>query len=146
MYTNFYKMPDAEFALWFGNFMAGLEAHKTDFNLTDEQFAEINGVKTEFQTALNEKRSTDELVKAKNLNLQNNRKKSNEKVAFYNKILKLNNIPDSLMSELGLGSVSETATAFVNPVPVTNLLVNGFAGGINSLKWNRNNIFYFTIS
>lgn len=136
-FTNFYKLPDAEFSVWFANFIARFEEHKEELDLTDEQIAEIGVIKEDFQTALSEKQATDELSKAKNLNLKNKRKKSNEGVAFYNKTFKLNGVSDSLIQELGLITDSETVT-ISSPVTVTNLLVDGSSGGINSLKWNRN--------
>jgi hypothetical protein len=130
---------EAQFKLWYDNFVSKCEEYETELSLDTQQFLAIASLNSAYNTKLNEvvslKDTYEGAVADKNLA----RKNSTANIrAFAKQFKAIQGIAPGILKELGIVSSSSTGPVTV----VTSLDVVGCDDGVNKLTWNRNsNVF-----
>jgi hypothetical protein len=137
MPSNYYPSGNAEFLVWLDNFINVATTNKAALGITAEQITELTTMRDNLTTKVNDKAAKVEAAKAATTAAGSARRAVNEKVGFYNKILKVNKTIDaSLLAALGL-NVEADGVGSIVPVAPTDLVVEGRSNGINYLRFKR---------
>jgi hypothetical protein len=135
--NNFDYLPagEAQFKLWYDNFVSKCDEYGTDLGLTTAQITAITNLKDQYSAKLAQVVTTKEVyegaVSGKNLA----RKNSTTNIrAFAKQFKAIQGISPEILKELGI--VSSTSTGPVRTV--TSLDVVGCDDGVNKLTWDRN--------
>jgi hypothetical protein len=137
MASNYYPSGNAEFLVWLDNFINVATTSKTALGITTEQLAELTTMRDNLAAKVSDKAAKIEAARAATTGTSAVRRGVNEKVGFYNKILKVNKTIDpALLTALGLSLNGEGGTP-VTPFALTDLVVEGRSNGINYLRFKR---------
>jgi hypothetical protein len=126
---------EAQFKLWYDNFLAKCEEYGVDLGLTNAEITAIANLNTIYGTKITQLVSIKEVyegaVAGKNLA----RKNSTANIrAFAKQFKAIQGISPEILKELGI-----VGSSSAGPVrTVTSLDVVGCDDGINKLKWDRN--------
>lgn len=127
---------DAQYGPWIINFASVATANATLLNLTSGQTTTLTGLANAFETAMLENTAAKLNAKTKAATKRNMRTASEAAFRPTAKIIAANpNIDNDLKGELG---ISLTPNPVGPVVPASELSSDGYASGVNRLRWNRN--------